>query len=377
MKDSKKRTIKSLLFDTEDIVSLILGIFLALVLMFLSKLIADSLDKVLVIENPVSMIMIAIVLGLIVRNTLKLSVKFNPGISFGLRKLLQLGIILLGIRLSIYSVLKISITAAGLVAVCIASALAITIFLSGKIGVSDKLGTLIAAGTSICGASAIVATAPTIEAEEEETAYAIATITIFGLIVTIVYPYLVEWVLHLSPEKAGFFLGTSVHETAQVTATAFIYDQLWNYKLAGNMTGGDIAITVKLIRSTFMIAVIPFLGFWFARKQTKTAGNKENKIRILKYIPVFVIGYLIMAAVRSTGDAVFGTNDYWTGFWKFTKTTAGYVITTFIACIGLSTDIKKLVELSLKPFLSGLIASSSVGAVSLFLILLFGSFLRF
>jgi len=377
MVGSEKSKLKEIWFGTQNIPSLLPGVILAAVLMLLSKFLTDFIGNMLTVENPISMILVALIFGLLIKTLFKLPQFFEPGISFGLKKLLRFGIILLGIRLSIFAILKIGILSAGMVAVCIVSALAITMFLAKKIGVSEKLGTLIAAGTSICGASAIIATGPTIDAEEEEIAYAVATITIFGLVATIAYPYLVQLVLHLTPEKAGFFIGTSVHETAQVTATAFIYDQLWNYKLSNNLTGGDIAITVKLIRNTFMIFVIPFLGFWFARKKTESGVESKQKIRIIKYIPVFVIGYLVMAIFRSAGDYIFENNEVWVSSWKFIKTTAGYVIATSLACIGLSIDIKKLIKLRLKPFVCGLIASFSVGAVSYILITLFGSFLKF
>lgn len=377
MTGKRKSNLMKMWFGTENIPLLIPGIILAIALMLIAKILTDLIDEVLIFKNPLSMILVAIILGLVVRNTIKLPRAFSPGIAFGLKKLLRLGIILLGIRLSIFAILKIGVLAAGLVVVCIVSALAITMFLAKKINVSEKLGTLIAAGTSICGVSAIVATAPIIDAEEEETAYAVATITIFGLIATIAYPFLTELVLHLPPEKAGFFIGTSVNDTSQVTATAFIYDQLWGHKIIGSLTGGDIAITTKLVRNTFMMFVIPFLGFWFARKKVGAGKGSKQKIQIMKYIPVFVIGYLVVAVIRSSGDAVFQDSTTWISCWKFVKATATYVIATSIACIGLNTDIKKLIKLSFRPFICGLIASFSIGIVSFLLITILGGFLKF
>lgn len=156
-------------------------------------------------KNPLSPILVAIILSLIIRNIVPLPQSFNAGIAFGVKKLLRFGIILMGIRLSIFSVLEISLLALGMVVLCIVSALVTTMFIARKIGVSERLGTLIAAGTSICGVSAIVATSPVINAKEEETAYAVGTITIFGILATIAYPYLTELVLHLPVTSAGFF----------------------------------------------------------------------------------------------------------------------------------------------------------------------------
>ncbi len=379
MDKQKSSKLKDLCFGTQDISSLIPGVLLAVVLMVIALFLTDIVGAGLNLKkNPLSPILVAIVLGLAVRNILPVPAFCGPGIKFGLKKLLRLGIILLGIRLSIFAILQIGALAVGLVAVCIVSALAITMLLAKRIGISDKLGTLIAAGTSICGVSAIVATAPTIDAEEEETAYAVATITIFGLLATILYPYLAELVLHLPVQAAGFFLGTSVNDTSQVTATAFIYDQLWEHKTASGLTGADIAITTKLVRNTFMMLVIPFLGLWFARKNA-TSHTSGPKIQIAKYIPLFVFGYLLMGVVRSVGDGVFGTGKEteWYAFWHFIKTSAAYVIAVAIACIGLNTDIKKLIKLGLRPFGCGLAAALGVGAVSFILVKIFGNYLTF
>ena len=378
MSNERTSKLKDICFGTQDIPSIIPGIALATVLMLAAVFLTNAVGGIFAFEkNPLSPILVAIILGLIVRNTVALPRMCSAGIRFGLKKLLRFGIILMGIRLSIFAVLKIAGLAVGMVVICITAALVITMLLAKKIGVGEKLGTLIAAGTSICGVSAIVATAPTIEAEEEETAYAVATITIFGIIATILYPYLTELVLGLPVTSAGFFIGTSVNDTSQVTATGAIYDQLWGHITASGLTGANIAITTKLVRNTFMMAVIPFLGFWFARKNAKETFGQ--KIRITKYVPLFVIGYLVMAIVRSLGDGIFGggKDTDWYTCWHFVKTASGYVIAVSIACIGLNTDIKKLTKLGYKPFTCGLIASFSVGVVSWLLVRLLGNYLQF
>jgi len=327
-------------------------------------------------KNPLSPILVAVTLSLIIRTIVPVPQSFNAGITFGVKKLLRFGIVLMGIRLSIFSVLEISLLALGMVVLCIVSALVTTMFIARKIGVSERLGTLIAAGTSICGVSAIVATSPAINAKEEETAYAVGTITIFGILATIAYPYLTELVLHLPVTSAGFFLGTSVHDTSQVTATSLIYDQLWSLKTATGLTGADIAITTKLVRNTFMIVVIPFLGFWFGRKNAhRTSGTR---IQIMKYVPLFVFGYIAMGIARTLGDHLCGTeNVEWTSTWYAVKTLAMYIITVAITCVGLNTDIRKLSTLGYKPFVCGLVAALSVGIVSWLLVVQCGHYLTF
>lgn len=377
MADGKTSRIKKILFGTQNIPALIPGVALAVIVTLLALFLTKMLGSLLPLKkNPLSPILVATILGLVIRSTISLPKSFDAGIGFGLKKLLRFGIILMGIRLSIFSVLKIGGLAVGMVVICITAALIITSFIAQKIGISEKLGTLIAAGTSICGISAIIAISPAIEAKEEETAYAVGTITIFGILATIVYPYLTELILHLPVEEAGFFLGTSVHDTSQVTATSLIYDQLWSLKTSSGLTGADIAITTKLVRNTFMILVIPFLGFWFRKKNAQE--RSDTKIQVMKYIPLFVLGYIFMGIMRSLGDYIFSAgNAVWDSTWHFVKNSATSVITIAIACVGLNTDIRKLLKLGLKPFICGLIAALSVGAVSWLLVTQFGHYLKF
>jgi len=377
MSDSKNSKLKEFIFGTQNIGSLIPGFLLGIVVMLVSIILTKWLGELLPYEkNPLSVVLVAIIVGLLLRNLIRLPASFEPGIKFGIKKLLRFGIILMGIRLSVFAVIKIGALAVGLVVVCIAAALFITISIANRLGVSEKLATLIAAGTSICGVSAIVATAPVIEAKEEEIAYAVGTITIFGLLATILYPYLVELVLHLSVAQAGFFLGTAVHDTSQVTATALIYDQLWGLRTGSGFSGADIAITTKLVRNTFMAFVIPFLGYW-SRKRNNVA-DPGVKVSIMKYVPFFVFGYICMGIIRSVGDFAFGAEaEAWYSVWHFIKTAAVYVIATAIACVGLNTNIKKMIKLSYKPFVTGLIAAVSVGLVSFGLVTLFAKYLHF
>jgi len=316
MNINRNSKLKNILFGTQKVSELVPGFLLALALMLVSFFLSDLFGKIIPFKNnPLSPMLAAIIIGLAIRNLVKLPKLFEAGISFGIKKLLRLGIILMGIRLSILSVLEIGAVAIGMVIICITVALVITIALSERIKISSKLGALIAGGTSICGVSAIVALSPTIEADEEETAYSIGVITLFGILATIFYPYLVELVLNLNVAQAGFFLGTSVHETAQVTAAALIYDDAWGLVTSKGFTGADIAITTKLVRNTFMLVVIPILGYYFNKK--KTGGQKLKKFNITRYIPFFIMGYIVFGVIRTMGDYIFGTDhEVWKSAWN-------------------------------------------------------------
>jgi uncharacterized integral membrane protein (TIGR00698 family) len=377
-----KKLLKNL-FGTEKVLTVIPGTLVAVGVMLLSLLVAKYLgdffkNQFNLHSSPVSTFLLAIILGMLLRNIIPFPKIFEPGFKFCVAKLLRLGIIFLGIRLSILAVARIGLVAVIVVVICITSGIVLASLYARIFKVSSRLGTLIAAGTAICGVSAIVATAPTIGAKEEETAYAISTITIFGLLATILYPYIAELVLRLNLGQAGIFLGTAVHDTSQVTGAAFIYDQIWNREVS------KIAITTKLVRNTFMMAVIPILSVMYARRSTVDAVQAEaspspaGKVNVLKLFPTFVLGFLAFAIFRSIGDAFaggqsgrflfWGSPESWTTFYSVIKEAATYLLSIAIAAAGLSTQFSKLKQLTIKPFLIGLLAAVSVGLISFILV---------
>jgi uncharacterized integral membrane protein (TIGR00698 family) len=255
----------------------------------------------------------------------------------------------------------------------------LTLFVTRKLGLPEKLGTLIGVGTGICGASAIVATGPAIEAKEDEVAYAVGTITIFGVMAMFLYPYLSHLVLSLSHVEAGIFMGTSIHETAQVAGAGIMYDQLWlGQSQALTPTGADVAIVTKLVRNAFMALVIPFMAYTYVRRHSSTSRKKVN---ILSLFPVFILGFIAMAVLRSMGDYfilsknILWNPEAWNNLCSIVKQWAGYFLAVAMAGIGLGTDIKKLKKLGAKPFWVGLCAAVSVGIVSFLLIKILSPFL--
>jgi uncharacterized integral membrane protein (TIGR00698 family) len=329
-------------------------------------------------KSPVSAVMMAILLGLIMGNIFTLPTWLKPGFTFAVKKVLRLGIILLGIRLSIFDVFKLSSYGIPIVLLCILGALFFTTRLNKWLKLPDRLGALIAVGTSICGVSAIVATGPAIDAEDEEVAYAVAVITIFGILATLVYPFLANLIFAGDPTKVGLFLGTSVHDTSQVTGSALVYVDVFNLPKAL-----DVATVTKLVRNVFMAAVIPFMAFYYARKEQRNEEVVGSKMNFAKLIPQFVMGFLLLAVIRSVGDAginaggnAYGlwVSDAWSDMVSFTKTLAVNVLVVALAGVGLSTNFKILKGLGIKPFVVGLGAALIVGVVSFVAISLLGVF---
>jgi len=214
------------------------GLLLCILVMFIGVYGADFIGFLLIqfgllaegSGTPVSGIFVAIIVGIIIRNTIGLKPYFAQGISFSLKYALRAGIILLGLRLSLAEALKLGALGIPLIVACISAGLFLTIYLTNKMKQSTRLGTLIACGTGICGVTAIMATSPVIKAREDEISYAVANITIFGLTGMVLYPFLANYFFAAEPIKAGMFLGTAIHDTAQVTGAALIYDQVFDVK---------------------------------------------------------------------------------------------------------------------------------------------------
>jgi uncharacterized integral membrane protein (TIGR00698 family) len=331
-------------------------------------------------KTPISAVMMAILLGLLISNTIPLPGWLKPGFSFAVKKVLRLGIIFLGIRLSIIEILTLGALGIPIVVGCIVGALVFTSLLNRWLGLPQRLGTLIAVGTSICGVSAIVATGPAIEAKEEEVAYAVSVITIFGIIATLIYPYLTNFIFSGNPVKVGLFLGTSIHDTSQVAGAGLVYAETFAKPQALN-----VATITKLVRNVFMVAVIPLMAFHYTRNQKAAEGSiASKKINITRLLPVFVLGFLFCALLRSIGDmtlnttgAAFGFLDGapWKGTYSFIKTWAVNLLVVALAGVGLNTRFRLLRGLGVKPFLVGLGAALSVGVVSFAIISLFGRFI--
>jgi len=365
---------------------LVVVILLAVVSIWLSDLIGVSLMGFE--KSPISAVMICLVLGLVIRNVFKLPTFLNVGFKFSVKKLLRLGIILLGIRLSIFSVFELGLIGIPIVLICISSALLITTYLNKKLKQPKRLGTLIAVGTSICGVSAIVATSPVINAKEEETAYAVAVITVFGLVATVGYPILAYFIFGGDPIKAGLWLGTSIHDTSQVTGAALVFADLWNLPL-----GLDVATITKLVRNVFMILVIPLMAFLYVKNEMKEAtesglnkSNIKSKVNIKKLIPVFVIGFLLVSILRSIGDVGITTTnlafgliegDSWDGMIKIVKDFANILFVVALGGVGLSTDFSNFKGLGIKPFIVGLFAALTTGIVSFLSVSLLGGLIIF
>ena len=328
--------------------------------------------------HPVSPIFVAILLGLLIRNGFGLPEALTAGITFSVKIILKAGIILLGIRLSFLDVITLGAWGIPIILICVVAGIVMTVWVTTLLKQSHRLGTLTAVGTGICGVTAIVGTAPGIKANDEEIAYAVGNITIFGIIAMFLYPYLAHVLFAGDPVRAGLFLGTAIHETAQVAGASLIYDQVFTSSVVV-----DVATISKLTRNTMLIAVVPIMSSYYLMRQNREGGGNLKVKKWYQLMPLFVIGFLLMAGVRTVGDAGAETG---LAFGVFTKAgwadvTAGlstlgstYLLGMAMAGVGLSTNLGVFKHHGVKPFYIGITAAVTVTVVSVVMVMLLGGF---
>ena len=337
------------------------GIILAFVLYTLSQ----GFNNIIGIElmgytkSPISTAMIAILIGIFFGNIFKVRDSFQKGLDFTREYILKLGIICLGIQLKPFEFLDFGKLAIPLILICIISVLIIIKLLIIKFKIPTRMAYLISIGSTVCGTTAIIATAPVIKANKNEISYAIANITLFGIMSMLLYPYFANYYFDNDPLFVGLFLGTSIHETSQVAAAGLIYDQQFNSPETLN-----IATITKLLRNTFLIIMIPLFAFLYNRGR-----SSSRSYSLLKIFPYFVLGFVGMIILRNTGDQLFAAdNSKWLETIEIIKFSSKIFLTMAMAAIGLSTDLKDVKEMGFKPFLVGFIAMLTVGVISIFTI---------
>lgn len=370
------------------ITAIIPGIIICFIVMMFGIFGAEQIGRLLVAldvlpqgsASPVSGIFVAILIGIIIRNTIGLHTLFQQGVAFSVKYALRAGIVLLGLRLSLSEALKLGAWGLPLIVTCIASGLFITLYFTKKLDQSRRLGTLIAGGTGICGVTAIMAISPVIKAKDNEISYAVANITVFGLVGMLLYPYAAHAMFGDDPIKVGLFLGTAIHDTAQVTGSALIFSQIYDMDKVI-----DVATVTKLTRNLFIIAVIPFVSYLYY-KQSNQQDGRQTLPKWYKFVPIFVLLFLGLSLIRTLGDVTLENTGQafsllarssWERFYEFWSSVGStYMLGIAMAGVGLSTDFSMFKGLGMKPFYIGLTAAITIGVISLTLVSLFGDFVQ-
>jgi uncharacterized integral membrane protein (TIGR00698 family) len=316
-------------------------------------------------RHPIDAMLIAIVIGMLIRNTVGVPARFAAGIRYAVVTIMPLGIVLMGARLDFYDVVRTSLTALIISVVCVCVALALTIWLCRRVGVGQKLGILIGVGTAICGGTAIAVAAPVIEADDEDTAFGIATVTLFGMVAVFVLPVLGD-LFGMSELAFGVWAGTSVHATPQVVATGFAYGP----------QAGDVATIVKLVRVLLLAPVVIGLGIWYARtKRRQQIAHVTKFATVTALFPPFILGFVLLALANTLHLLPDFTLHLETSmFWhqqdlhvvlaKLVTWISTFLLTVAMAGVGLGVDVRGLARVGLGALYIGLASSVLLAAFS-------------
>ena len=301
---------------------------------------------------------IAILAGMIITLLIKNKSPFEAGIKFTSKKILQWAVILLGFGLNLNVILQTGKQSLPIILSTISTALVIAYILHKALHIPGKISTLVGVGSSICGGSAIAATDPVIDADDEEVAQAISVIFFFNVLAALLFPTLGKFLgfSTISGEAFGIFAGTAVNDTSSVTAAASTWDNMWNL---GSATL-DTAVTVKLTRTLAIIPITLVLAFIRTRRE-KGNGSEEKKVSIKQIFPMFIL-YFIAASVITTIAASAGIDS---SVFAPIKELSKFFIVLAMAAIGLNTNIVKLIRTGGKPIIMGFCCWTGITAVSL------------
>jgi uncharacterized integral membrane protein (TIGR00698 family) len=286
--------------------------------------------------TALSPLIIAIVLGAIFRNSIGTPAVFKSGVTFSMRRVLRLAIILIGLQLSLSQVVGVGVVGLTIIVLTLVGTFVFTVWLGNRFGIDHKLAQLIAAGTSICGASAVIATNTVTRASDEDVAYAVASVTVFGSASILLYPALASF-LQLTPHAFGLWAGASIHEIAQVVAAAS----------QNGTEAGNFATIAKLSRVMMLAPMILLLGHVIAKdRRAIDVGSVEPAPQQAVPKPWFVAGFVAMMLFNSLDLIPPADKAY-----LIQATT--FLLTAALSAMGLETDIRTLRTRGWKPLLVG------------------------
>lgn len=345
------------------------GILLCLLIAVPSWLTVSLFPALEVIGAPV----IAIILGMIITLFLKKKDKLAKGITFTSKKILQYAVILLGFGLNLATIGQVGLTSLPIIVSTIATSLIISFIMYKLLKIQSKTATLIGVGSSICGGSAIAATAPVIDADDEEIAQSISVIFLFNVIAALIFPTL-GGMLGMSDTGFALFAGTAVNDTSSVTAAASTWDTLHG-------TDGmvlEYATIVKLTRTLAIIPITLVLAFVRMRKEKKANSDSQTKVRLKQIFPMFILYFVLASVITTIVTAVLANNPEGlsaaNSVFGFLKQLSKFFIVMAMGAIGLNTNIVKLIKSGGKPILLGFTCWVAIAAVSLVMQNLLGIF---
>ena len=331
------------------IIKLFPGILLAVGIAFLACWL-ESLLPIHLIGSAV----IAMFIGMFLNQFLRKTSLFGAGLKFTSKKILKFAIILLGLSLNITTILHVGRMSLTVMIFTLLTCFGGGYFIGKALGLNWKLSNLISAGTGICGGSAIAAIAPTIDANDNDVAYAMSATFLFDMAMIVLFPILGR-AMGMSDQAFGIWAGTAVNDTSSVVATGYAFSE----------AAGDFATMVKLTRT---LAIIPtvvtfaFIQLGIKRREAMAASQNGSELKanfsIAKIFPWFILGFLAMSIVASIfpipAETVSGT-----------KALSKFLMVCALAAIGLNTSFSSMKKAGIRPMIHGFIISALVVVVAL------------
>lgn len=300
---------------------------------------------------------IAILFGMIITLFWKDKGVFAGGIKFTSKKILQWAVILLGFGLNLGVVFQTGMQSLPIIVCTIATSLIVAFVLQKVMHIPGNISTLIGCGSSICGGSAVAATASVVDADDEEVAQAISVIFFFNVLAALIFPTLgsILGFSTTSGEAFGIFAGTAINDTSSVTAAASTWDSMWGLGTATL----DKAVTVKLTRTLAIIPITMVLAFI----RTKQSGKEGKRVNMKSIFPFFILYFIGASLITTVAVSVGVPSSFFAPFKNLSK----FFIVMAMSAIGLNTDIVKLIKTGRKPILMGACCWVGITVVSLVL----------
>ena len=331
----------------------VLKIFPGIILSVGVALLACRLESLLPI-HLIGSAVIAMFIGMILNYFLRNTKVFSSGLKFTSKKILKFAIILLGLSLNITTILNVGKMSLTVMIFTLLTCFGGGYFIGKALGLNWKLSNLISAGTGICGGSAIAAIAPTIDADDNDVAYAMSATFLFDMAMIVLFPIMGR-ALGMTDQAFGIWAGTAVNDTSSVVATGYAFSE----------GAGDFATMVKL---TITLAIIPtvitfaFVQLHLKRKEALTNNRNGSELKaifsITKIFPWFILGFLAMSIVASIfpipAAVVYGT-----------KNASKFLMVSALAAIGLNTSFSSMKKAGIRPMIHGFIISALVVIVAL------------
>ena len=331
----------------------VLKVFPGIILSVGVALLACWLESLLPI-HLIGSAVIAMFIGMILNHFLRNTKVFASGLKFTSKKILKFAIILLGLSLNITTILNVGKMSLTVMIFTLLTCFGGGYFIGKALGLNWKLSNLISAGTGICGGSAIAAIAPTIDADDNDVAYAMSATFLFDMAMIVLFPIMGQ-AIGMTDQAFGIWAGTAVNDTSSVVATGYAFSE----------GAGDFATMVKLTRTLAIIpTVITFAFVQLRLKRMEALDNSQNgselkaNFSITKIFPWFILGFLVMSIVASVfpipAAVVSGT-----------KSASKFLMVCALAAIGINTSFSSMKKAGIRPMIHGFIISALVVVVSL------------